>query len=74
MLVPVREELDGVVEYAMRAVDLASVGREVRAQLVYKAWSSDDTALTVGGWRRFAPGDARVERDWGVAAKIRREF
>ena len=74
VLVPVREELDGVVEYAMRAVDLASVGREVRAQLVYEAWSSDDTALTVGGWRRFAPGDARVERDWGVAAKIRREF
>ena len=74
VLVPVREELDGVVEYALRSVDLASAGREVRAQLVYEAWSSDDTALTVGGWRRFAPGDAWVERDWGVAAKIRREF
>ena len=74
VLVPVREELDGVVEYALRSVDLASAGREVRAQLVYEAWSSDDTALTVGGWRRFAPGDAWVERDWGVAAKIRRDF
>ena len=74
VLVPVREELDGVVEYALRSVDLASVGREVRAQLVYEAWSSDDTALTVGSWTRFAPDDAWIERDWGVAAKIRREF
>ena len=74
VLVPVREELDGVVEYALRSVDLASVGREVRAQLVYEAWSSDDTALTVGSWTRFAPDDAWIERDWGVAAKIRRDF
>ena len=74
VLVPVREELDGVVEYALRTVGLASAGRELRTQLVYEAWSSDDTALTVGGWKRFAPGEALVERDWGVGVKIRRGF
>ena len=75
VLVPVREESDGVVAYAKRAVNLASAtGREVRTQLVYEAWSADDTALTVGGWTRYAPGDTAPGEQWGVAAKIRFGF
>ena len=75
VLVPVREESDGVVAYAKRAVNLASAtGREVRTQLVYEAWSADDTALTIGGWTRYAPGDTALGERWGLAAKIRFGF
>ena len=75
VLVPVREELDGAVGHALRSVELASAGREVRGQIVYEAWNRNGTALRIGGWGRFAPhGVSPGGRDWGVAVRVRHGF